>query len=274
MLRPLPAGEPMAGLLTAADGPPFHIVNPGGKADCLLICDHASRRIPERLGDLGLDAPHLEEHIAWDIGAEAMTRWLAERLDVAAVIGGFSRLVVDLNRYLDDPGAFVEVSDLIAIPGNRQLSDQAKVLRIEALYRPYHAAITDRLGEALDKGRVPTLISIHTMTERLRDGHSRPQEVTLCWARDGRLAVPLMAALRARGDVQVGDNVPYGLDLGEDFSVPEHAMRRGLPHLQIEVRQDLVGDDAGAHRWAGILLDAMAGLLASPAATAIEHHWT
>jgi predicted N-formylglutamate amidohydrolase len=101
----------------------------------------------------------------------------------------------------------------------------------------------------------------------------RPQEVTLCWARDGRLALPFMERLRSRPGVCVGDNNPYGLDLGDDSTVPEHAMRRGLPHLQIEVRQDLVADDAGARHWADLLFDAMAGPLASPAASTIEHHW-
>jgi len=263
----------MAGLLTAADGPPFQVVNPEGKSECLLTCDHASHRIPERLGDLGIEPPHLQEHIAWDIGAEAMTRWLARRLDAPAIVGGFSRLVVDLNRYLHDPGAFVEVSDRISIPGNLNLTDERKTERIEALYQPYHAAIRDMLDRAMAAGRVPKLISVHTMTDRMRDGHHRPQEITVCWARDGRLALPFMTALRARGDIHVGDNVPYGLDLGEDYSVPEHAMKRGLPHLQIEVRQDLVADEAGAHRWAEVLLAAMEGPLALPQAATIEHYW-
>jgi predicted N-formylglutamate amidohydrolase len=263
----------MAGLLTDADGPPFHEINPAGKADCLLICDHASRRLPERLGDMGLDQRHLAEHIAWDIGAEAMTRRLAERLDAPALAAGFSRLVIDCNRYLDDPAAFVAESDRIPVPGNQDLDDAARAARVEALYRPYHGAIADRLDGFLDAGRVPALVSIHTMTDRMRDGHHRPQEVTVCWAKDERLALPFMAALRELEHVEVGDNVPYGLDLGEDFTVPEHAMRRGLPHLQIEVRQDLVADEASALRWADVLFDAMSGPLASPAASTIEHFW-
>lgn len=269
----MPAGNRMSGFLTPGDGAPFHVVNADGSADCLLVCDHASRRIPERLGDLGLDRQHLGEHIAWDIGAEVMTRRLAERLDARAILAGFSRLVVDCNRYLDHPQAFVEVSDQIAVPGNQSLTDNAKAERAAALHQPYHAAIARHIDESLAAGRTPSLIAVHTMTDRMRGGELRPQEVTVCWARDGRLALPFMASLEARQDVHVGDNDPYGLDLGEDYTVPEQAMRHGLPHLQLEVRQDLVDDEAKAERWADILFDAMAAPLKAPSASTIEHHW-
>ena len=266
-------GDVTPPVLTEKDGPPYAVVNGDGAADCLLVCDHASNIIPERFSDLGLDERHLKEHIAWDIGAAAMARRLAERLDAPAVLAGFSRLVVDCNRYLDDPAAFVEVSDKVTVPGNAALSAEAKQARAEALYRPYHGEIDRRVEHAVRAGRVPTVISVHTMTERMRGQDLRPQEVTVCWDRDGRLAEPIMRRLESVEGLVVGDNDPYGMDLGEDYTVPEHAMRRGLPHLQFEVRQDLVGDAAGALRLADLLYDAMAEPLASEAARGLEHHW-
>ncbi len=269
----LPVGDVTAPVLTDQDGPPFVVINSDGAADCLLVCDHASNTIPQRFGELGLDEARLQEHIAWDIGAAAMTRRLAERLNAPAVMAGFSRLVVDCNRYLDDPAAFVEVSDQVEVPGNASLTAEAKKERAEALYRPYHAEIDRRIEGGLLSGRVPAVVAVHTMTERMRGEDLRPQEVTVCWARDGRLAVPFMRRLETVEGLVVGDNDPYGLDLGEDYTVPEHAMRRGLPHLQIEVRQDLVGDTAGALRLADLLYDAMAEPLASDAACGREYHW-
>ncbi|MEM7122299.1 MAG: N-formylglutamate amidohydrolase [Pseudomonadota bacterium] len=260
-------------MLTENDGPPFEVVNGGGVADCLVVCDHASDVIPERLGDLGLDERHLREHIAWDIGAAAMTRRLAERLDAPAVLAGFSRLVVDCNRYLDDPAAFVEVSDRVTVPGNAALSAAAKQERADAFYRPYHGEIDRRIEAAMGAGKVLTVVSVHTMTDRMRGKELRPQEVTVCWDRDERLALSFIRNLEAVDGLVVGDNDPYGLDLGEDYTVPEHAMRRGLPHIQLEVRQDLVGDAEAALRYADLLYDAMAEPLASKAARGLEHHW-
>lgn len=268
-----PVGNVAAPLLTERDGPPYAVVNGDGAADCLLVCDHASNVIPERFGDLGLDERRLQEHIAWDIGAAAMTKYLAERLNAPAVLAGFSRLVVDCNRYLDDPAAFVEVSDKVTVPGNAALSTEAKQARAEAVYRPYHGEINRRIERALCAGRVPTVVAVHTMTDRMRGQDLRPQEVTVCWARDGRLAEPVMRRLETVEGLVVGDNDPYGMDLGEDYTIPEHAMRRGLPHLQFEVRQDLVSETAGAVRLADLLYDAMAEPLASEAASGIEYHW-
>lgn len=261
-------------LLSDEDGAPVEAINDGGRSRCLLVCDHASNRVPMSLGTLGLDPARLEQHIAWDIGAAAMTRRLAERLDAAAVLAGFSRLVVDCNRYLHDPAAFVAASDGVPVPGNAALDEARKQARAAAIHRPYHDTIAALLARRLDEGRIPVLIAIHTMTRQMGGHAPRPQQVTVCWSLDGRLAEPVLASLRARGDFVVGDNVPYGLDLGEDYTVPEHAMRRGLPHLQFETRQDLVVDEAGARLWADRLFEAIAPALAVPEASSIERFWT
>lgn len=248
-------------------------MNAQGSAPCLTVCDHASRVIPSVLGDMGLSDKALQEHIAWDIGAAAIARRLSARLDAPAVLAGYSRLVIDCNRYLDDPAAMVEVSDTIAVPANRDLDDESRAARVAAIYRPYHNAIVETLERFETAGRVPVLISVHTMTKRMRGRDARKEEFTLCWQHDDRMARPVLERLGARGDIVFGDNVPYGLEPGEDYTVPEHAMKRGLPHLQFEVRQDLVADEKGAHRWADLVYDLVADLVASPDLRRIEHHW-
>lgn len=260
-------------MLFPDEPPAVELINGEGRAPCLIVCDHASHRLPRVLGDLGLTPEHLAEHIAWDIGAAVMARRLAERLDAPTVLAGYSRLVIDCNRYLDDPAIMVETSDTIPIPGNRDLDDGARAARVATFWRPYHNAIEDALERFEAAGTVPAVLAAHTMTPQMRGREPRPQAFTVCWHADGRIARPVLERLAARGDVPFGDNVPYGLDPGEDCTVPEHVMKRGLPHLQYEVRQDLVGDEKGAHRWADLVYDLVADLVASPDLRRIEHFW-
>ena len=260
-------------MLSENDPAPFELVNPNGKAPCLIVCDHASNVIPESLRDLGVDPAHRYEHIAWDIGAAVMVRHLSELFDAPAVLAGFSRLVVDCNRYLDDPNAFVETSDQVAVPGNSAMTDSERAQRVAKIYRPYHNAIEDALERFEDRNVNPAVIAVHTMTDQMRGREARPQAFTMCWARDGRLAGPVLERLEAQGDIVVGDNVPYGMDLGEDYTVPEHAMRRGLPYLQYEVRQDLVTDDTDARAWAERLHDVSADLVADPELRTVKLYW-
>jgi predicted N-formylglutamate amidohydrolase len=203
----------------------------------------------------------LERHVAWDIGSDKLTRFLADALDAQAVLAGFSRLIIDPNRRLDDPTAFPGVSDGIAIPGNLDLDDAHKALRIQSFYTPYHDAIAERLGRFAARGQVPALISVHTCTP-VFDRVVRPWHVGIMWDRDPRIAVPLMERLRGMADVCIGDNEPYSGRHPHDFTIDHHAESAGLPHVGIEVRQDLVGDESGARQWAKILADALAAVLA------------
>ncbi|MGY8996415.1 MAG: N-formylglutamate amidohydrolase, partial [Alphaproteobacteria bacterium] len=149
-------------MLSENDPAPFELVNPNGKAPCLIVCDHASNVIPESLRDLGVDPAHRYEHIAWDIGAAVMVRHLSELFDAPAVLAGFSRLVVDCNRYLDDPNAFVETSDQVAVPGNSAMTDSERAQRVAKIYRPYHNAIEDALERFEDRNVNPAVIAVHT----------------------------------------------------------------------------------------------------------------
>lgn len=245
----------MPALSVSDKSPAYQVVNPDGRAAILLVCDHASARIPAALGDLGLGAPDLVRHIAWDIGAADATRRMAEALDAPAVLSGYSRLVVDCNRHPTDPTLMAATSDGTAIPGNAGLSVAAREERLAAIYRPYHDAVAAWLADG-----TRALLSIHSCTP-VMNGRARPWHIGVCWEDDRRLAGPALDALAGRGDLLVGDNEPYALDPREDFTVPWHAMRRGLPHIQVEFRQDLVADATGAARWADILTGALAPTL-------------
>ena len=257
-------------MLRQSDPPPFTRVNWEGGAPCLIVCDHASNSIPRALGRLGLEPGQLALHIAWDIGAAWIARRLAQRFDAPLLLAGYSRLVADCNRYPGDPAAFVEESDTIAVSGNRDLAEEDRQRRLQTVWHPYHDAIEAALQ---DRAAPPAFISVHTMTRCMRGQEPRREAFTVCWSRDGRLAVPLLERLRARGDIAVGDNEPYGLDIGEDYTVPEHAMRRGLAHLQFEVRQDLVSTPSDATRWADLVHDLTADLVADASLRQERHVW-
>jgi predicted N-formylglutamate amidohydrolase len=248
--------------LLALDEPPaFELIEGRPEPPIVFVCDHASNRIPRALGDLGVGARYLQEHIAWDIGAAGVARRLAERFAASAIIASYSRLVIDLNRNLRDASAYPAISDGVLVPGNLGLDDAARELRRRALYEPYHGAIASLLDALTTKTANPAFIGIHSFTPRFH-GTERPWRVGVLWDSDPRLPVPLLAALRARGGFVVGDNEPYSGRHRADYSVDHHAERRGLAHVGIEIRQDSIADPAGQDRWAGIVGDALAEVLA------------
>jgi predicted N-formylglutamate amidohydrolase len=241
-----------ANALLAADEPhPFTVLNPSSERPALLVCDHASRRVPRALGNMGLDPLARRCHLALDIGAEALTRRLAKSLGVTAVLAGYSRLVVDCNRALLDPGAFLEFGDGIVIPGNRNLTAEQKSARAEAIYWPYHRAIDGEIKRLAADGRSPAVMAIHSFTPVL-DGVSRPWEFGILWDADSRLSGMMIRELAEAGYI-VGDNEPYSGRSPQDFTIDNHAEAAGLPHVGIEVRQDLIDNDDGVEKIAGIL---------------------
>jgi len=255
-------------ILGPADPPAFEVLNTHGDAPILLICDHASRRLPERLGDMGLREIDLSRHIAWDIGAAEVTRHMARRLRAPAVLSGYSRLVVDCNRQLSDPTLMPDVSDGTRIPANAAITDADREARLDSIYRPYHRAIARLLDELAAKHGEPVVLSIHSCTPAM-NGRHRPWHIGVCWQDDRRLAGPVLVALQARADIVVGDNEPYALDHREDYSIPWHAMRRGLPHLQVEFRQDLIETPSGARHYGDILSEALQIVLAGEAVSGV-----
>lgn len=241
------------------------MINPEGAAPAVLICDHGSNAVPSSLANLGLDHATLARHIAWDIGIAAVGRALSARLDAPLVLPGYSRLVIDLNRDPADPTAICVISDRSIVPGNRNLGEQDRSARIADLFRPYHNAVADRIEAHVAHGRRPVLISLHSFTPVIAGwGHERqerPWHIGVLFDRDERLAQPLLAALRGRGDLVVGENQPYSARNGHGYSLAYHGEARGLGHVELEIRQDLIIDGAGATRLAGILAEALTPLL-------------
>lgn len=225
------------------------ILRPRGSGRLVLFCDHASNYIPPELHNLGLPPSDLARHIAWDIGAAGVTEALSEIFDAPAILCGASRLVIDCNRHLEASDLMAEISDGTAIPGNLHLDEAARTARIERWFHPYHDAVESVLLERQARGVPSIAVSIHSMTDSLA-GERRPWQIALSSHLDRSLTDPVLAALRQPGDVVVGDNQPYDLDPRVDYSIPFHALRRGLPHLQVEFRQDEIPDASTQHRWA------------------------
>ena len=222
--------------------------NRDARARIILLCDHASHAVPEELDTLGLSEKSFAGHIASDLGAGALTRAVAKRLDAPALLSRFSRLVVDLNRGADDPTVVARLSDGHIVPGNRHLTRVQIEERIARYHAPYHAAIEGRIAAAHAQGIVPVLVSIHSFTPVWR-GVVRPWHVGVLWDRDGRLARPLIRCLEHQDDIVVGDNEPYTGRLENDCMY-RHGTMNGLPHALIEIRQDLIADDSGVAQWA------------------------
>ncbi|HVZ01302.1 MAG TPA: N-formylglutamate amidohydrolase [Dongiaceae bacterium] len=248
-------------LLAAGDPPPFEIINPEGKARLVLFSDHAGRAIPRRLGRLGLGQAELDQHIGWDIGIGAMARRMAAALDAPAVIGGYSRLVIDCNRRLDDPTSIAQESDRIPVPGNRGLGAADRLARARAIFHPYHRAIAGIVAAKRHAGPDFAVVSLHSFTPRM-NGFARPWHVGVLWNRDPRLPVPLMARLLQEPGIVVGDNEPYSGRDEHGYSIPAHAEAELLPHALFEVRQDLIDNDEGVARWADRLVGALRDVLA------------
>ena len=246
--------------------PPVEVLRAGAASPFLIVCDHASNRVPRALCDLGLDHAALARHIAWDIGAAEVTRGLSQRLGATAILSTFSRLVTDANRRPDDPGCMPAVSDETPVPGNAKLSTAQREARLAAFHRPYHRAIAGEIAARETAGRLAVIISVHSFTPVMQ-GFVRPWEVGVLWNKDGRLALPLLEALAARG-LPVGDNQPYSGQDGHGFTLHEHAEPRGLAHILFELRQDLIDTHHGAAAWVDILAPALAARLGDPALTA------
>lgn len=234
-------------LLTEQDPPAFELVNPDAKSNKVLICDHASNRIPRRLGDLGLGPEALLDHIAWDPGAAAVAQALSVLVDAPLVLSAFSRLVIDCNRPLASSESIAERSAGIEVPANRGLTSAQRRRRVDEVFRPYHRAI----GARLDARSEPSclLLSIHSFVANL-GGVRRPWSIGVANRQDPRLAVCLIRALQDQNVGPVGDNEPYGIEDAYDYSLPTHGERRGIAHAMIEIRQDGLRYPSDARRWA------------------------
>ena len=240
---------PPAGARTeAVEAESFAVVPGRADAGLILLCDHAGNAFPPEYGTLGLPESQLRRHIAYDIGAAAVTRALAAALDVPAVLTRFSRLLIDPNRGADDPTMIMRLSDGAVIPGNRHLDAAEREKRTARYYRPYHNMIEDVIERCIAAGGPPAIISIHSFTESWK-GVPRPWHVGILWDRDMRLSAPMLDYFNADGGLIVGDNEPYKGSLEGDC-LWQHATARGLANALIEIRQDLIREPQGQQQWA------------------------
>ena len=236
--------------LAATDPTPVIVQNSGSSSTSLLVCDHAGRRTPAELGDLGLPPAEWDRHIAYDIGASGLAEKLAERLGGACLIQQvYSRLVIDCNRAPGRPDAIVTVADGARIPGNLHLTTQDRQGRIEAIHAPYHAAIAAELDARQARGIGTALVLVHSFTPSM-GGVARAWEVGVLH-QGNALSRAALAWLQARPGLTVGDNQPYAMD-EIDYTAPVHAQRRGLEYLELETRQDLIAEEAGQARFADL----------------------
>lgn len=249
---------------------PVEHISPGSGTTAMtgliLLCDHARNAIPPEIGDLGLPPDDMGRHIAWDVGARGVTLGLAARLGAGAVLSTFSRLVIDPNRGEDDPTLVMRLYDGSIIPANRNV-DRAEIeRRISAYHRPYHAGIRTAIDDVIEAGDAPVLVSIHSFTPQFKGRAPRPWHIALLWDRDDRLLRPLLARLRAEDDLVVGDNEPYTGRLYGDC-MWTHGTSRGLAHVLIEIRNDLIETPESQTDWAArlapIIRDAVAAMNAT-----------
>ncbi|MEX2200803.1 MAG: N-formylglutamate amidohydrolase [Dongiaceae bacterium] len=235
-------------LLDEDDPHPVVVHREQGASPLFLTCDHAGRRIPRRLGNLGLPAAELARHITWDIGALAISKLISDRLDATLVEQVYSRLVVDCNRAPGMPSFIAPLSETTEIPGNVGLDPTEITAREWEIHRPYHDAILKLLDGRAAAGQASVLIAMHSFTPVFK-GVKRKWQIGLLYHRDKRVAQILHELLADQG-LEVGDNEPYAITDTSDYGIPVHGEQRGIPHIEIELRQDLIADEKGQREWA------------------------
>lgn len=243
----------------------FSIERGSPGAQVLLLCDHATNRLPPEYGTLGLDPAQLDRHIGYDIGALGVAMEMGRRLEATVVASGFSRLLIDPNRGEDDPTLIMQISDGAVVPGNARIDERERARRIACYFAPYHAAIAAEIDAMLGRGVIPVIASMHSFTENWR-GVPRKWHAAVLWDKDPRLAVPLLKELRTRTGLEIGDNEPYSGYLRND-SIYRHATLRGLPNVLVEIRQDLIREAKGQREWAALLVECLTAILADPASS-------
>jgi predicted N-formylglutamate amidohydrolase len=243
-----------ARLLHSDDPAPFQVSNERGRSPFVITCDHAGNALPRQLGSLGIAASELRRHVAYDLGVAELGRALAQRLDACLFTQTYSRLVIDCNRPLGTPDSIVTLSEHTVIHGNLELSTEQRLMREREIFTPYHARIAAELDR---RAGVPTvLVALHSFTPSFKDV-ARAWHGGILYGRDARIAHPMLAYLRREQGLQIGDNEPYAVSDETDYAVVVHGEQRGIPHVELEVRQDLIADAEGCAAWSARLASAL-----------------
>jgi predicted N-formylglutamate amidohydrolase len=257
-------------LLSPRDPQPVETVNAGGRSPFVLTCEHAGRVIPESLGDLGGVGPaDMDRHIALDVGAEGLSRQLSAMLDAPLVAQRYSRLVVDCNRPFEAPDCFPPESDGTPVPANVGLAEHERRQRFEEIHQPFHRALAALLDDRMASGPAPVLVAMHSFTPRLAGGPDRPWHLGVLAHRDRRLADRFLGEFQKRyPDLPSTYNEPYVVDDLTDYTIPVHGEARGIPHVLLEIRNDLITQSEGQQRWAGLIAETLT------AANCQKKEWT
>jgi predicted N-formylglutamate amidohydrolase len=237
-------------LLEPGEPPAFEIVNPKGANSLVLLCDHASSRVPRRLNNLGLEIHQLKDHIGWDPGAAEVARQLSQLIDAPLLLSGYSRLVIDCNRPLYAWDSIAQESAGVTVPGNVNLAQEQIDSRRQELFRPYHQAISRFLDNRA--GSNTQLLSVHSFTPVLL-GRRRPWSIGVCYGHDNHFALMMLQALAGSVEGEIGDNEPYAIEDDTDYTIPVHGEARGLPSIMIEIRQDGLRTEQGVTHWSSQL---------------------
>lgn len=240
----------MRHLLAEDERRPVSVEREHGKSPFFLTCDHASNHIPRSLVGLGLDSSDLQRHIAWDIGAAGLSRRLADQLDATVVMQNYSRLVIDCNRPRDSEQLIPDKSERTIIPGNQNLRDLEHEQRFSEIFLPYHEMIAALLDRRVEH-KSTVFVAVHSFTPVYLD-KVRPWHIGILFNDDRRIGDQMLKLLRDDNDLCVGENEPYRLD-NNDYGIPVHGEGRGIPHVLIEVRQDLIASEIGQDEWASRL---------------------
>ncbi|WFR94075.1 N-formylglutamate amidohydrolase [Rhizobium tumorigenes] len=243
-------------VLSEQEGECVAVERPDGRSPVVVICEHASSRLPERFGDLGLSEDARNSHIAWDPGALAVARGLSRNLDAPLIYQRFSRLIYDCNRPPGSPAAMPEVSEIYDIPGNRQLDSEERRARTDALYLPFHQRIRDLLSRRTALGMASVIVTIHSFTP-IYNGQYREVELGILHDTDDRLANRMLALTGDASLYRTERNQPYGPQHGVTHTLQLHGVSNHLKNVMIEVRNDLIVDDVGQ----GVMADYLTGLI-------------
>ena len=248
----------MTGLIADDEPHPLDCVNPDGASPFLLVCEHAGRLIPRSFGSLGLPASEQTRHIAWDIGAREIAVALSAALDAPLYMQRYSRLVCDCNRRPDVPGFAPDLSELTSIPGNAGLTPALLEARRQAVWSPFHDAVSAALDARRAAGQPTFLVTIHSFTPVYK-GVPRPWEIGVLYNRDRQFAPAALDYLRRHSDHTVGDNQPYAMSDEGDYTIPVHGEKRGIPCVEFEIRNDLTAGAEAIRHWSELIARTVRG---------------
>ncbi len=249
------SGNICSRVLKTNDEKPFKLINPEGKSNVILTCEHAGNIIPTALNNLGLSEQVLQYHIAYDVGIKNVACQLSELLDAVLILQPYSRLVVDCNRPFSAADCIPDYSDGIEITGNLSLSEDCKKQRYDEISQPFHEIIKNQIDAKLESGQTPTLISMHSFTTQLMvDGQPRPWDLGLLYNRDDSVAKGLQQILGNRyPQYKVALNEPYEISDQDDYTIPVHGEQRNIPHVMLEINNNTIGSLDGQNQWAAVL---------------------